>query len=65
MNERGRRYLGPILNSGMVDMERAQVYLLNGAYLGRLGGMMVEGREKKDAGGPKSARGESLRRAPP
>ncbi len=65
MNERGRRYLGPIMNSGMVDMERAQVYLLNGAYLGRLGGMMVEGREKKEAGGPKSARGKSRRRAPP
>ncbi|MFQ5553518.1 MAG: metallophosphoesterase [Thermoplasmata archaeon] len=49
MNERGRRYLGPILKSGMVGMERAQVYLLNGASLGRLGDMMVERRVRKES----------------
>ncbi|MEE8232093.1 MAG: metallophosphoesterase [Thermoplasmata archaeon] len=65
MNEKGRRYLGPILKSGMVDMERAQVHLLNGAYLGRLGGMMVDGGGRKEARPPTSVRGQSRQEAPP
>ncbi|MFQ6012793.1 MAG: metallophosphoesterase [Thermoplasmata archaeon] len=70
MNETGRRYLGPVLKSGMVGMDRAQVYLLNGAYLGRLGEMMVEGRGEstKDRGGPvasKSTRRTPRRKGPP
>ncbi|MFQ5919592.1 MAG: hypothetical protein ACE5I4_06050, partial [Thermoplasmata archaeon] len=65
MNETGRRHLGPILKSGMVGMERAQVYLLNGAYLGRLGGMMVEGHGRKEAARPKSSAGKARREAPP
>jgi putative SbcD/Mre11-related phosphoesterase len=65
MNERGRRYLGPILRSGMVGMERAQVYLLNGTYLGRLEGMMVDGRARKGFGGPGSPPGEPHEEAPP
>lgn len=44
MNETGSRYLGPLLNAGFVAMEEAQVYLLDGLHLGRLGGMMVPGR---------------------
>ncbi|MDX1534228.1 MAG: hypothetical protein R3291_01235, partial [Thermoplasmata archaeon] len=54
MNERGRRYLGPILKSKMVNMARAQIYLLNGTYLGRLGGMMVDPGRSKDAPPPPS-----------
>ncbi|MFQ5918970.1 MAG: metallophosphoesterase [Thermoplasmata archaeon] len=64
MNETGRRYLGPVLRSGMVDMKRAQVYLLNGAYLGRLEGMMVEGG-RKNAHPSTSGRGRSPPRGKP
>ncbi|MFQ5907376.1 MAG: metallophosphoesterase [Thermoplasmata archaeon] len=53
VNERGRRFLGPILKSSMVGMEGAQVYLLNGTYLGRLEGMMVERRARKGSGRPR------------
>jgi putative SbcD/Mre11-related phosphoesterase len=44
MNETGSRLLGPILNSGLVGMREARVYLLDGLYLGKLKDMMVEGR---------------------
>jgi putative SbcD/Mre11-related phosphoesterase len=44
MNETGSRLLGPILNPDLVRMEEARVYLLEGVYLGRLRGMMVEGQ---------------------
>lgn len=44
MNETGTRYLGPLLNSDLVDMGEARAYLLNGTYLGPLAAMMVEGR---------------------
>ncbi len=44
MNETGSRHLGPLLNAGLVDMPEAQVYLLDGLHLGRLGDMMVPGK---------------------
>ncbi len=43
MNETGSRRLGPIVNSKVVRMEKAQVYLLDGTHLGKLQDMMVEG----------------------
>lgn len=44
MNETGSRYLGPVLGADLVDMPRAQVYLLDGLHLGRLRDMMVPGK---------------------
>lgn len=44
VNETGSRLLGPVLNSGIVRMEEARVYLLDGSYLGKLKDMMVKGK---------------------
>ncbi len=44
MNETGSRLLGPIVNSEIVEMAEARVYLLDGVHLGRLKDMMVEGK---------------------
>ncbi|MFQ5871311.1 MAG: metallophosphoesterase [Candidatus Geothermarchaeales archaeon] len=44
VNETGSRLLGPVLNSGIVRMDDAQVYLLDGLYLGKLKDMMVKGK---------------------
>ncbi len=44
MNESGSRMLGPIVNSELVDMTEADVHLLDGAYLGKLRDMMVQGK---------------------
>lgn len=43
INETGSRLLGPLLQ-GLVRMEEAKVYLLDGVYLGPLKHMMVPGR---------------------
>ncbi len=44
MNETGSRYLGPVLNSGDVQMREARVYLLDGLHLGELKDIMVKGK---------------------
>lgn len=43
-NEKGTRLLGPLLNSDLVDLRSAKVYLLDGTNLGRLKDIMVPGR---------------------
>lgn len=44
MNETGSRPLGPIVNSDIVRMREARVYLLDGVHLGKLKDMMVKGK---------------------
>ncbi len=44
INESGSRLLGPLLNSGIVSLEKARVYMLDGLHLGNLKDMMVEGK---------------------
>lgn len=35
--ERRKRLIGPVLRSGLVNHDRAEIYLLDGTYLGRIG----------------------------
>ncbi len=43
-NRTGTRLLGPLLNSELVDVPSARVYLLDGTYLGKLKDLMLPGR---------------------
>lgn len=38
--------LGPILNSGLLDLDNARLYLLDGIDLGRRADLMIRGRDK-------------------
>ncbi len=42
----GTRLLGPVLNSDLVAMASARVYLLDGTFLGKLGDIKVRGRSE-------------------
>lgn len=64
MNETGSRYLGPVLNYGLVAMERGQVYLLDGTYLGRLRDMMVPGHGEGPEVERRAKGGRTGRRSP-
>ncbi len=44
VNAIGEDLLGPVLNSGLLDLDGAHVYLLDGLDLGRRGDLMIEGR---------------------
>ncbi len=44
VNVEGEGMLGPVLNSELLDMEEARVYLLDGVALGRLADLWVPGR---------------------
>ena len=37
--------LGPILNSGLLDLDDARLYLLDGIDLGRRSDLMIKGRD--------------------
>ncbi len=44
VNTVGDELLGPVLNSGLLDLDNARLYLLDGLDLGRRSDLMVEGR---------------------
>jgi putative SbcD/Mre11-related phosphoesterase len=46
VNVKGEGFLGPLMNSGMVDAENARVFLLDGTYLGKRRNLMVEDRDR-------------------
>ena len=46
VNVVGEGFLGPLMNSGMVDIDEAQIFLLDGISLGRRRDMMVSGRDR-------------------
>lgn len=46
VNVRGEPLLGPMLNSDMIDLDSARVYLLNGMDLGRRGDLLLDGRDR-------------------
>jgi putative SbcD/Mre11-related phosphoesterase len=46
LNRPGSRGLGPMLVRGMVDLENAEVYLVDGIHLGRLGTITPEPEEE-------------------
>jgi uncharacterized protein len=41
----GEPLLGPVLNSGLVDIDNAEIHLLDGISLGKRSDLMVEGRK--------------------
>ena len=45
VNEMETPMLGPVLNSDLVDLDDAGIYLLDGVYLGRRGDLMVKDRQ--------------------
>lgn len=47
INLDGEGLLGPVLNDSRLDVCAAQVYLLDGVSLGKLGNLMLKGREYK------------------
>ena len=47
MNAIGTPLLGPIMNSDIVDLENAHLYLLDGIDLGRRETLMVKDRQFK------------------
>jgi len=44
VNERGGRLIGPLLRSGLVNLQAARVYLLDGTFLGRVRDLNISGR---------------------
>ena len=46
VNVREEGFLGPIMNSGMIDTDEARVFLLDGAYIGKRKNLMVNGRDR-------------------
>lgn len=67
MNVEGSDFLGPVLNSGIVDVNGAHIYLLDGVDLGRRGDLMVRDRryegwnDREDAPPRASLRGPQKR----
>ena len=45
MNTIGDELLGPLLNSDLLDMDNAHLYLLDGIDLGRRADLMIQGRD--------------------
>lgn len=45
INVIGENLLGPVLNSGLLDLDNAHLYLLDGIDLGKRSDLMVQGRE--------------------
>lgn len=50
VNARGEELLGPVLNSGLLDLDDARIYLLDGIDLGRRSDLMVDGRQNPGIG---------------
>jgi hypothetical protein len=46
VNVTGEGFLGPLMNSGMIDIDNAQIFLLDGVHLGRRSDIMVSGRDR-------------------
>ena len=46
VNVVGEGFLGPMMNSGMIDVDEAQIFLLDGICLGRRRDIMVSGRDR-------------------
>ncbi len=46
VNVRGEPLLGPILNSDIIDLDSARIYLLDGMDLGRRRDLLLEGRDR-------------------
>ncbi|MDO5862184.1 MAG: metallophosphoesterase [Thermoplasmata archaeon] len=44
VNTIGDELLGPVLNSGLLDLDNAHIYLLDGLDLGRRADLMIDGR---------------------
>jgi len=47
VNVEGESLLGPVMNSGMPDLDDARIYLLDGIQLGRRADLMVSGRMQR------------------
>jgi metallophosphoesterase superfamily enzyme len=46
VNVEGSGFLGPLMNSGMIDIDEAQIFLLDGICLGKRRDLIVKGRER-------------------
>jgi len=46
VNVREEGFLGPLMNSGMIDIGEAKIFLLDGTYLGKRKNLMVDGRDR-------------------
>jgi len=46
VNVQEEKFLGPLMNSSMIDIDRAQIFLLDGICLGRRKDIMVRGRDR-------------------
>jgi metallophosphoesterase superfamily enzyme len=42
VNLKGRKLLGPLFSNGMVDVDEAEVYLIDGIYLGTVKNLIVQ-----------------------
>ena len=48
MNIFDEKFLGPVMNSGILDLDNSHIYLLDGVDLGKRPNIMVKGKEYKD-----------------
>ena len=48
MNVFDEKFLGPMMNSGILDLDNSHIYLLDGVDLGKRSNIMVKGKEYKD-----------------
>jgi putative SbcD/Mre11-related phosphoesterase len=46
VNVREEGFLGPLMNSGLVDIDEAKIFLLDGVCLGRRKNLIVQGRDR-------------------
>jgi len=46
VNVTGEKFLGPLMNSSSIDINEAQIFLLDGIYLGKRKDMLVKGRNR-------------------
>lgn len=44
VNVNGTSFLGPVMNSGLLDLDNASVHLLDGVFLGKRSDLMIDGR---------------------
>ena len=48
VNTLDEKFLGPVMNSGILDLPNSHIYLLDGVNLGKRSNLMIEGRRYKD-----------------
>ena len=46
VNVKDEGFLGPLMNSGMIDIDEAKIFLLDSTYLGKRKNLMVDGRDR-------------------